>query len=132
MSSRKGRPTNTDGRIYQRPGSAFWWMRYPDHDRKIHRESTGTVDEVVARRILRDRVSARDEGRLLALLAGKNLTFDQWANWYVEKRSVLRREKTHLANLNALKFLRPVFGPTRLTEIEIESYGPYSKEESSS
>jgi len=43
----------------------------------------------------------------------------------VEKRSPLRREKTHVANLNALKFLRPVFGATRLPEIAIESIEDY-------
>lgn len=123
MSSKGGRPKGGEDRIFQRNGSAFWWMRYRDREGKLRRESTGTVDEQEANRILRDRLDARDEGRLPAILAGKNLTFDQWTDWFLENRSKppFRKEKTHLENINALKFLRPSFGKIRLTEISAEA-----------
>jgi hypothetical protein len=54
-----------------------------------------------AERFLRDRLDARDEGRLTAILAGKSLSFNDWANWFLDKRSKppYRAEQTHAANL---------------------------------
>jgi hypothetical protein len=40
-----------------------------------------------AERFLRDRLDARDEGRLAAILAGKSLSFNGWADWFLDKRS---------------------------------------------
>lgn len=116
---RMGRPRNNDGKIYRRAGSAFWWMWYRDRDGRVHRESTSFADETEANQILRDRLDARDDGTLPAILAGRNLTFNQWADWFLERRSKppYRTEKTHRENLNALKSLRPVLGPYPLSEI---------------
>jgi integrase len=77
------------------------------------------TDRQQAERFLRDRLDARDDGQLTVMLAHKNLTFDQWADWFLEKRSQppFRAEKTHEENLNALKFLRQAFGTLRLSEI---------------
>lgn len=127
MSSKGGRPENSNGNIYPRDGSVFWWMRYRDREGKLRRESTGTADEQEANRILRDRLDARDDGRLPAILAGKSLTFDQWADWFLENRSKPpnRKEKTHLENLNALKFLRSRFGKILLAEISAEAIEDY-------
>jgi integrase len=68
------------------------------------------------------------------LLISKNVTFDAWADWFLEKRSKppFRAEKTHLENLNALKFLRPVFGATRLSEITPEAIEDYIEQRLSS
>ncbi len=120
---RMGRPRISNGKIYRRAGSAFWWMWYRDRDGRVYRESTCTADETEASRKLRDRLDARDDGTLAAILAGKNLTFDQWADWFLERRSKppYRTEKTHRENLNALKSLRPVFGPSRLSDISPEA-----------
>jgi len=100
---------------------------YRDREGKLRRESTGTADEQEANRILRDRLDARDDGRLPAILAGKSLTFDQWADWFLENRSKPpnRKEKTHSGNLNALKFLRPRFGKILLAEISAEAIEDY-------
>lgn len=102
-------------------------MRYRDREGKPRRESTGTADEQEANRILQDRLDARDDGRLPAILAGKSLTFDQWADWFLENRSKppSRKEKTHSENLNSLKFLRPRFGKVLLVEISAEAIEDY-------
>jgi hypothetical protein len=127
MNSKRGRPKSSDGSIFQRPVSALWCMRYRDRDGKLQRESTGTTDEQEANRALHGRLGARDDGRLRAILAGKKLTFNQWADWFLEKRSKppFRLDRTHVENLNALKFLRPAFGEIQLTEITAEAIENY-------
>jgi predicted membrane metal-binding protein len=62
-----------------------------------------------------------------AVLSGKNLTFDDWADWFLENRSKppFRAEKTHLQNFRIVELLRPTFGSQRLSDIsseEIEHY----------
>ena len=49
----------------------------------------------------------------------KQLTFNEWADWFLEKRSKppFRSAGNHEVNLNALKSLRPVFGETALSDI---------------
>jgi integrase len=125
--SHTGRPRNLSGRVYQRPLSTFWWARYRDQAGVIRKESTGTTDRQEAERFLRQRLDDRDEGELPIVLASKNLLFDEWADWFLEKRSKppFRAEKTHVENLNALKFLRPVFGPLRLSDITAEAIEEY-------
>lgn len=125
--SKAGRPRKTSGSIYQRPGSTFWWMRYRDAAGKIRKESTGEADRQTAERMLRSRLDERDEGRLPIVLASKSLTFNEWVDWFLDKRSKppFRAEKTHLENLNALKFLRPAFGCLRLSEITPEAIEQY-------
>jgi integrase len=53
--------------------------------------------------------------------------FNEWADWFLERRSKppFRAEKTHSANTNALKFLRPYFGALRLAEITPEAIEDY-------
>lgn len=57
--------------------------------------AAGTTDRDEAGRFLRDRLAARDEGRLPTVLKSKQLTFHQWADWFLERRS-----KPPLRNLN--------------------------------
>ena len=125
--TKAGRPRKSSGSIYQRPGSMFWWMRYRDAEGKIRKESTGKTEPQEAERVLRGRLDERDEGRLAIVLASKSLTFNEWADWFLDKRSKppFRAEKTHLENLNALKFLRPAFGSLRLSEITPEAIEQY-------
>lgn len=131
--SRAGRPRN-NGQVYRRPNTAVLWVRYRDRGGRITRESSGTADWNEAERFLRDRLDARDDGKLATVLSSKNVTFNDWADWFLEKRSKppFRAEKTHLENLNALKFLRPVFGPTRLSEIMPEAIEDYIEQRLSS
>ncbi|MGH9452131.1 MAG: tyrosine-type recombinase/integrase [Terriglobia bacterium] len=121
------RPRNTGGTVYPREESAFWWVSYRARDGHKIKESSGTADREQAERFLRERLAARDEGRLPAILTSKNLTFDEWADWFLDRRSKppYRSDKTHQQNMNAVKLLRPVFGTVRLLEITPEAVEEY-------
>jgi hypothetical protein len=97
------------------------------HRPRGQRESTGTTDREEAERFLRDRLDARDEGRLSTVLISKQLTFGQWADWFLERRSKppFRSDGNHQQNLNAMKFLRPVFGDVALLDITAEKIEDY-------
>ena len=125
--AKKGRPLKTGGAIYRRKNSEFWQIRYKDQKGEIVRESAGTSDRQEAERFLRDRLDARDDGSLATVLTSKQLTFSQWADWFLERRSKppFRSAGNHQQNLNALKFLRPVFGGLALSEITAEAVENY-------
>jgi integrase len=76
---------------------------------------------------LRGRLDARDEGKLAAVLAGKTLSFDEWADWFLERRSKppFRAAKTHATHVNALKCLKPFFATIRLSDISPELIEQY-------
>ena len=125
--SKRGRPRKGEGMVYPREGSQFWQVWYRDQKGEIQRESTGTTDRQEAERFLRDRLDARDEGRLPTLLKSKNLTFGEWVDWFLEHRSKppFRSPGNHQQNLNAMKLLRPVFGDTALSDITGEAIEAY-------
>ena len=127
MNNKTGRPRNTSGSLYSRRDSRVWWMSYRDHNGRFRQESTGRKEKGEAEKVLRKRLVARDEGLPPSAAPGGAITFNQWADWFLENRSQppFRSENTHLQNLSTLKFLRPRFGKKRLAEItveEIESY----------
>jgi integrase len=128
--SKRGRPRKSDGAVYKRDDSQFWQVWYRDQKGEIQRESTGTSDRQEAERFLRDRLDARDEGRLCTVLNSKQLTFGQWADWFLERRSKppFRSSGNHQQNLNALKFLRPVFGDATLSDMTAEAVEDYLAE----
>ena len=102
-------------------------MRYRDREGRRRLESTFTADWQGAQKRLRERLQARDDNILELVRKGERLTFDEWANSFLESYSKppLRAVKTHEANVTALKRLRPVFGERRLSELsaeEIEAY----------
>ncbi len=123
----RGRPPKFGGAVYRRKNSEFWQVRYKDQKGEVIRESAGTSDRQEAERFLRDRLDARDEGRLATVLTSKQLTFNQWADWFLERRSKppFRSAGNHQQNMNALKFLRPVFGELSLSEIAAEAVENY-------
>ena len=123
------RPRRTSGSVFARKDSAFLWVMYWNRDGQRVQESTATTDRQEAERFLRKRLDARDDGSLSSLLAGKNLTFGEWADWYLEMRSKppFRSQKTHLMNINAIKLLRPTFGSTHLSDIVPEAIESYLK-----
>ena len=132
--SRKGRPRKRGGVVYERSTSKRLWIRYRDRAGTIVKESSGTTDWEDAERFLRDRLDARDDGLLPGILAGKNVTFNEWSNWFLERRSKppARAEKTHSSNLEVLKNLRPVFGAIQLSEITTEMIEEYIEQRLSS
>ena len=125
--SKRGRPPKLGGAIYKRKNSELWQVRYKDQKGETIRESAGTSDRQEAERFLRDRLDARDDGNLSILLTSKQLTFNQWADWFMERRSKppFRSEGNHQQNTNALKFLRPTFGDLALSEITAEAVERY-------
>jgi integrase len=125
--SKTGRPPKLAGTVFSRRESAFWWVRYPNREGRVIRESTGTTDRDEAERFLRARLDARDDGRLRIVLSGKNLTLNQLADWFLERRSrpPFRSVNTHAQNLNALKHLRPALGDILLSDITPEAIEDY-------
>ncbi|HEV2495723.1 MAG TPA: site-specific integrase [Terriglobia bacterium] len=121
------RPRKISGTVYPRKDSAFWWITYRNREGQVVQESTGTADRDQAERFLRERLDARDDGVLPTILASKNLTFGEFVDWFLEKRSKppFRAEKTHLMHLNATQLLRPTFGNTRLLDIAPEAIEDY-------
>ena len=127
MNNKTGRPRNTSGSLYSRRDSRLWWMSYRDHNGKFRQESTGEREKGEAEKVLRKRLVARDEGLLPSASPDGGITFNQWADWFLENRSQppFRSESNHQLNLSVLKFLRPRFGKHKLANItpeEIEAY----------
>ena len=119
------RPKKHDGVLYRR--GRFWWMRYRDRDGTRHLESTETTDWQEAQTRLRERLQARDENVLAVVRRGQQPTFHEWADFFLEHYSQppFRSRKTHAANQNALKQLKPVFGVQRLSAIGAEDVEEY-------
>ena len=128
--SKRGRPRKGQGAVYERANSTILQVWYRDQKGDIQRESTGTSDRQEAERFLRDRLDARDEGRLPTVLSSKQMTFSQLADWFLERRSKppFRSAGNHQQNLNAMKFLRPVFGTVALSDITAEAIEEYLAE----
>lgn len=115
------RPRKHDGVVYRRSDSKIWWMRYRERDGSRRLESTNTMDWEEAQRQLRERLDARDNNSLKTLRKGKQLTFNEWADFFLLNYSKppIRAAKTHEANENALKALRPAFGSSKLLDIDV-------------
>jgi len=64
------------------------------------------------------------------MLSSKKQTFGEWAEWFLERRSKppFRSDGNHQQNLNAMKFLRPVFGDVALSDITAERIEDYLAE----
>ncbi len=78
------------------------------------------MDWSEAQQQLRTRLDARDNNSLSTLRKGKQLTFNEWADFFLVNYSKppIRAAKTHEANENALKTLLPAFGCSKLLEID--------------
>ena len=114
-----GRPFESDGAVYQRNGTQFWWMRYRDRNGQLQKESTCTTDWHGAQKKLRERLQARDGNFLEVVRRGENLTFGQCVDFFLENYSKppVRELKTHEANLRAAKHLKLVFATRRLIDV---------------
>ncbi len=121
------RPIEHDGAVFRRKGSKFWWMAYRDRDGSRRRESTFTEDWQEAQKKLRERLQARDGNILQVVRKGENLTFGEWADFFLDNYSKppAREPKTHTANSRAAKHLKNAFATRRLVDVtadEIEHY----------
>jgi hypothetical protein len=121
------RPVKYDGGLFTRTGSKVWWMQYRDKAGKRQRESTGTEDWDKAQQRLRERLQARDNNTLPSIRRGQELTFGEWAEFYLENfsRPPFRAKKTHEVNQRAMKHLRVALEKTRLADLtadDIEMY----------
>jgi hypothetical protein len=121
------RPIEKDGVVFRRGGTKFLWMRYRDKDGIFRRESTFTEDRQEALRKLRLRLDARDQNVLETVRRGENLPFGEWVETFMENYSKppYRRQKTHIANLRAVKHLKAAFAIHKLLDIsadDVESY----------
>jgi len=78
-----------------------------------HFESTGTEDWQEAQTILRQRLQARDENSLNVVRKGQRLSFNAWADLFLENYSKppMRADNTHVANETALKSPAGVWEP---------------------
>jgi len=114
------RPSKHDGVVYKRGDSNIWWMRYRDKTGRRHLETTGTTDWDEAQKKMRERLGARDDNTLDVIRKGKQTTFSEWADFFLENYSKppIRAKATHVANESALKNWRPVFGSMKLGEID--------------
>ena len=102
-------------------------MSYRDHNGKFRQESTGQKEKGEAEKVLRKLLVARDEGLLPSAAPDAGISFNQWADWFLENRSQppFRSEQTHRQNLVVLKCLRPRFGKVRLSDITVEDIESY-------
>src|SRR5512141_610685 len=114
------RPKKHDGVVYKRKETNVWWIRYRDRDGGRRMETTNTTDWDEAQMILRERLTARDTNTLAGIRRGKQTTFDDWADYFLDNYSAppIRAKATHVANQAALRTLRPVFGPLTLADID--------------
>jgi integrase len=121
------RPSKHDGVVYRRADSKIWWMRYRDTSGTRHLESTGTEDWDEAQRRMRDRLQARDNRTLEVVRRGEQLTFQVWADRFMENYSKppIRAPKTHEANERAMKHLQAAFGSCRLVDVTAEDIEQY-------
>mgnify|MGYP002381733372 CR=1 FL=1 len=121
------RPIKHDGGLYRRPESKIWWMQYRDRTGERQRESTGTEDWDEAQRILRERLQARDNNTLPSLRRGREISFADWVDFFLENFSKppFRAEKTHEANERAVKHLRVAFDKCRLADMTADDVDAY-------
>ena len=77
------RPSKHDGVVYKRNDGDVWWMRYRDKTGRRRLESNRTNDWDEAQKRMRERPAARDNNTLDAVRKGNQLTFDEWAEFFL-------------------------------------------------
>jgi integrase len=119
-----------DGVVYQRAGTAIWWIRYRDRKGIARRESSLTADWQEANRKLRERLQSRDDNLLEVVRKGETLAYGQWADFFLENYSnpPVRAGKTHEANERCAQHLKAAFGARRLVDITADSIDLYLRD----
>jgi hypothetical protein len=121
------RPIKHDGGLFKRTGPKIWWMQYRDKAGERQRESTGSEDWNEAQQRLRERLQSRDNNSLSSLRRGQELTFQEWADFYLEtfSKPPFRAPKTHEANQRGLKHLTNALGKIKLAELTPDNIEMY-------
>lgn len=119
-----------DGTVYRRTSTQIWWIRYRDRKGILRRESSRTADWDEANTKLRQRLLARDANLLEVVRKGETLTYDQWADSFLENYSKppMRAPGTHSANERCIKHLRVAFSETRLVDLSADLIDLYLRE----
>ena len=124
------RRQNHDGCVYRRKETRIWWIHYRDRNGIRRSESTGTEDWQEAQKRLRERLDARDNNLLEVVRKGESLSFEQWADFFLDgySKPPLRAEKTHQVNLRATKHLKSAFGTSRLVDLTADRVELYLRD----
>ena len=124
------RPSKHDGVVYRRKESNIWWMRYRDKSGCRRLESTHTTDWDEAQRQMRECLAARDNNTLDVVRKGKQVTFDEWADFFLETYSKppMRAAKTHEANGRCIMHLKTALGMSKLGDITADSIESYLRD----
>jgi integrase len=120
--SAKPKRTKGDGTLYQR--GRIWWISYKHPDGTRRSESTHTDRRVVAERLLRKRIGARENN--LAVIAGaEQLTFHKAAQAVIDNFAANNRESQGVVERRINKHLREYFGNRRMLGITMADVTAY-------
>ena len=121
------RPSKHDGVVYKRNDGNIWWMRYRDKTGRRRLESTNTTDWDEAQKQMRERLAARDNNTLDVIRKGKQTTFNEWADFFLENYSKppIRAEKTHEANERGCLHLKQAFGKRAVGDVTVDDIELY-------
>jgi integrase len=111
------------GSVYSRKRSPYLWIKYHQNGRPV-RESTGTKNETVARRMLRAREGDVERGIPIDPKIGR-ITFDEAANDMLNDYKANRKRTFVDAKRRIKKHLAPFFGNRRMitiTTTELRAY----------
>src|SRR3954471_23744653 len=111
------------GSIYRRPRSKYLWIKYYQHGRAV-RESTGTKNETVARRMLRAREGDVERGIPIDPKVGR-VTFYEAAEDMLNDYKANRKRTYVDAKRRIDKHLAPFFGNKRLSSITASDIRAY-------
>ena len=111
------------GAVYSRKRSPYLWIKYYQHGRPV-RESTGTKNEVVARRMLRAREGDVERGIPIDPKVGL-VTFHEAAEDMLNDYKANRKRTYVDAKRRINKHLAPFFGNKRLSSITASDIRAY-------
>ncbi len=103
------------GSVYSRKRSPYLWIKYHQHGRPV-RESTGTKNETVARRMLRTREGDVERGIPIDPKVGR-VTFHEAAKDMLNDYKANRKRTYVDAKRRIDKHLAPFFGNKRMSSI---------------
>src|SRR4051794_22887369 len=102
------------GSLYKQKGSKIWWVKYYVNGRPM-RESTGTVKETEAKRLLKEREGRAASGQQI-LPRSDRILYDETAD---DLRRYYRTAKTRNPEETEYRFknLNPFFGRMKIKQI---------------